>query len=65
MDQFYFSKVDQNSIGIDIVALMGMVGFHLWETARTIHTETPPVRGCRKRGIYNKNNLIFSLKSKY
>ncbi|ATW34844.1 VirB10/TraB/TrbI family type IV secretion system protein [Candidatus Williamhamiltonella defendens] len=34
-----------------VVALIGMVGFHLWETARTIHTEPPPVSAEKSGGI--------------
>lgn len=34
-----------------VVALIGMVGFHLWETARRIHTEPPPVSAEKSGGI--------------
>lgn len=37
-----------------VVALIGMVGFHLWETARTIHTETPPVSAEKSAGVSNQ-----------
>lgn len=37
-----------------VVALIGMVGFHLWETARTIHTAPPPVSAEKSEGVSNQ-----------
>ncbi|WP_016857310.1 VirB10/TraB/TrbI family type IV secretion system protein [Candidatus Williamhamiltonella defendens] len=34
-----------------VVALIGMVGFHLWETARTIHTESTRISAEKSEGV--------------